>query len=310
MHRSRRTLPSSHGQRSSRDETTTMAAIYLLILFPAIFLSSLLDLSSQDPQSIHHLLPQLHDAKLKVAQLESSLEEIIQKVKDRDLYLEEGEYRIQEMEKKINDLQSTLSNLKGGSLPLPADQKVNVLEEEIRVLWATSRKNNFDLHVLESKAREAEDRLQTVTSQVEKMADIVSEQWIQIQQFEQALQLREMSILKARRRARIPRCSFLKFINDLSGEYLPKSLGPLGSHLFGMESAFGSYISQTLHQLERFFSTVKESHHELQGFIKREMERHEFSARIANEELVFFVASALIIFPVLSAWMLLSSQLH
>ncbi|KAF2303287.1 hypothetical protein GH714_016368 [Hevea brasiliensis] len=214
------------------------------------------------------------------------------------------------MEKKINDLQSTLSNLKGGSLPLPADQKVNVLEEEIRVLWATSRKNNFDLHVLESKAREAEDRLQTVTSQVEKMAEIVSEQWIQIQQFEQALQLREMSILKAQRRARIPRCSFLKFINDLSGEYLPKSLGPLGSHLFGMESAFGSYISQILHQLERFFSTVKESHHEMQGFIKREMERHEFSARIANEELVFFVASALIIFPVLSAWMLLSSQLH
>jgi hypothetical protein len=36
-------------------------------------------------------------------------------------------------------------------------------------LWATLRKNNFDIHVLESKAREAEDRLQMVTSQVQKV---------------------------------------------------------------------------------------------------------------------------------------------
>ncbi|OAY26240.1 uncharacterized protein LOC110603055 [Manihot esculenta] len=287
-----------------------MAAVYLLILFPAIFCSSLLALSSQVPPSTHLLLPQLHEAKLKVAQLESSLEELIRQVKDRDLYLEERENQILEMEKKINDLQSTLLKLKGGSLPLLADEKINVLEEEIRVLWATSRRNNFDLHVLESKVRDAEDGLKSVTSEVEKMADVVSEQWIQIQQFEQALQLREMSILKAQRQARTSRCSFLKFINYLSSEYLPNSLGPLGLHLFGAESAFGSYISQSLHQLERFFSTMKESHHELQGFIKREMGRHEFTAQIANDELVFFVASALIIFPILSAWMLLSSQLH
>ncbi|KAJ6402121.1 hypothetical protein OIU84_014243 [Salix udensis] len=173
-----------------------------------------------------------------------------------------------------------------------ADDKIKVLEEEVRVLWATLRKNNFDIHVLESKAREAEDRLEMITSQAEKMEDIVSERWIQIQHFEQALQLKEMR-LKAQRQARPPRWTFLNVFQ------LP----------FCEESALRAYVSQTFSWLKRFYSTVKESHHELQVFVKQEMERHEFTACLANKEIVFFMASALIIFPVLSAWILLSSQL-
>ncbi|KAM2940012.1 hypothetical protein COP2_029423 [Malus domestica] len=36
------------------------------------------------------------------------------------------------------------------------------------------------------KARDAKDRLETVASQAQKMNDIVTEQWIQIQRLEQA----------------------------------------------------------------------------------------------------------------------------
>ncbi|XP_020541316.1 uncharacterized protein LOC105649583 isoform X2 [Jatropha curcas] len=263
-----------------------MVAVYR-ILFPAIILSSLLDLTSADQQSNRHLLLQLDEAKLKISQLESSLEEIIQKVNARDVYLLERENQIQEMEKKINDLQSARSNLKGASLPV--DDRIKLLEEEVRVLWETLRKNNFDLHVLESKAQEADDRLEAVTLQVERMAGIVSEQWIQIQQFEQALQLREMTISKYQRQMRASRCSFLKFAKNLSNIYLPKSLGPMGSYLFGEDSTLGPYISRTLHLLKRLYSTAKEYHHELQGFVKAEMDRHEFTAYLANEELIFFV---------------------
>ncbi|XP_050230679.1 uncharacterized protein LOC126679742 isoform X2 [Mercurialis annua] len=232
-----------------------MVAVTLFILFPAIIISSLIDLTSQDPHSSsHHLLTQLHEANLKVAQLESSVEKITQKVKASDSYLQSQEKQIQDMEKMINHLRFTLSNLKTGSLLI--DERINVLEEEVRALWATSRKNNFDIYVLRSRAEEAEDRLQIKISQVDKMADVVSEQWIQIQQFEQALQLRQMNVLKAQKRVGHPRCSFLK----------------------------------------------------LQGLIKREMERH--AACLVNEELVFFVASALIIFPLFGAWLLLSSKLR
>uniref|UniRef100_A0A2P2L322 Uncharacterized protein n=1 Tax=Rhizophora mucronata TaxID=61149 RepID=A0A2P2L322_RHIMU len=47
---------------------------------------------------------------------------------------------------------------------------------------------------------------------------------------------------------------------------------------------------------------------QLQAFVRQEMERHEFTASLAHQELVFFVASALIVFPVLSAWTWLSSK--
>lgn len=268
---------------------------YLLpFVFPAI-LSAVLGLSSQDHQN------QLYEAKLRITQSESRLEEITQNINDRDRYLERCENLIGELDHKLNHLQSVFSHLK------VADDKIKDLEEEVRVLWATLRKNNFDIHVLESKAREAEDRLQMVTSQVQKMEDIVSERWIQIQQFEQALQLKEIR-LKAQRQARPPRWTFLKFFSYLSGEYLPNAHGLLSSH-FSEESALRAYVSQTFSWLKRFYSTVKESHHELQVFVKQEMERHEFTACLANQEIVFFVASALIIFPVLSAWILLSSQL-
>ncbi|CAL8150745.1 unnamed protein product [Prunus armeniaca] len=42
---------------------------------------------------------------------------------------------------------------------LATDERLNALEEEVRLLWAASRKYNFDLHLLEFKAQDAEDRL-------------------------------------------------------------------------------------------------------------------------------------------------------
>ncbi|WCJ27090.1 hypothetical protein M5689_008864 [Euphorbia peplus] len=278
-----------------------------VILFPAILLlSSLLDLSSQQE---HLLLSQLHDSKLKIAKLESDLEEIELKLEATDIYLQERDKQLREMDERIHYLQSILSNFKSASFA--ADEKVKSLEEEVKVLWATLRRNNFDLYVLQSKVQEAEERLQAATLNVEKMEDIVSERWIQIQQFEQALQLKEKAILKAQRRVSPRRCSFLKLMDDLSSKYLSKYIEPLylDLYLFGKDSAFRSFMSQTQHHFVLFYSKVKESHYELQGFIKREMERHEFTAHLANEELVFVVASTLVIFPVLSAWLFLSSHL-
>ncbi|PQQ01719.1 uncharacterized protein Pyn_07678 [Prunus yedoensis var. nudiflora] len=52
---------------------------------------------------------------------------------------------------------------------LATDERLNALEEEVRLLWAASRKYNFDLHVLESKAQDAEGRLETVGSQAQKI---------------------------------------------------------------------------------------------------------------------------------------------
>ncbi|MBA0623289.1 hypothetical protein Godav_008760 [Gossypium davidsonii] len=77
------------------------------------------------------------------------------------------------------------------------------------------------------------------------MAEVVTEQWVQIQHLEQALQIAKMRALQAQKQRNM-RCTFLK-----------------------------------------------------------EMQRNELTAAFVNDELVFFLASAFITFPILGAWMLL-----
>ncbi|KAB2096758.1 hypothetical protein ERO13_A01G131222v2 [Gossypium hirsutum] len=71
------------------------------------------------------------------------------------------------MENKITYLQSVISTLKDDSLL--ADEKLKALQEEVRLLWDASRKNNFELHVLESEAQDTEDRVEAVNLKVEKV---------------------------------------------------------------------------------------------------------------------------------------------
>lgn len=287
--------------------TNSVHLIPLLFLFPAFFSSSLFVLSettcspSRTPDGGGRdgsSLSQLHQFNLKIARLESILAESVQNLSEKIVRIEEREKRIDEMSQKIHHLQSVLSALKGDSIR--ADVRINALEEEVRILWEASRKLNFDLHVLESKAQDAEDRLKTVASQARKMTDIVTEQWIQIQRLEQALYITQARTMRLQRQVSSGSCTFLEFMNRLYDDHLPKMVGP----------NLRSYFSQAQHQLKRVFEAVKKSHHELQHFIKDKLEENEFTAALAHEELVFFMASAVITFPIMSAWMLLSSKFH
>ncbi|KAG4960424.1 hypothetical protein JHK82_037112 [Glycine max] len=272
----------------------------LALLLPVLLLlPTSLSVSAQT-QPNYHYASQISQINLKIAHLESVLEESNTRLKERDAHLEECERRMNELSEKIHHLHSTLSAMKADSLH--AERQYTALEEEVQLLWHTLRRNNFDLHILESKAQDAEERLEELTSRVEKMGDIVNEQWIQVQHLEQALHITKMRTLKAQRLTSVTRCTFMKFINVLLDD-----LRALHSYVFGERTIVSSLISQTLDQLKRCSSLTKKYHHQLQGFIKDLMERNELTASIANDELVFFLASALITFPLMSAWMLLSS---
>lgn len=271
-------------------------ANFLLVLFPALLLSyrSVISESSALPPQIdgkhkvsNDLVLELQEVKLKIAWLESVLDQWIGTLEAKRIYLDEREKQIEEMAHQIRDLQSDLSSFKGG--PSYVEERVIALEEEVRQLWAASRNNNFELHSYKIKAQDAEAKVEEVTSRVEKISDIVTEQWIQIQQLEQALKVIEMRSLGTRRQVR---CSFFKILEPC---------------LFGKESTLASYLSRALYKMKGNFATAKKYHHQLQGHIKQKMETYELTAALANEELVFFMASAVIVFPVMVAWMWLST---
>ncbi|XP_010260325.1 PREDICTED: uncharacterized protein LOC104599470 [Nelumbo nucifera] len=283
--------------------------VILLLLSVAAALSGSTPLASQlDSETVcgdqnNDLICELQRTKLKISRLESILEESIKILNAKIFHLEEQEKLIEEMSHKIILLQSSLLKIKGDSSYV--EERVNALEEEVRLLWDASRKNNFKIHILEYKAQDEEERLEVITSQYEKMADIVTEQWIQIQQLEQALHIAERT-LTAQRKVGSYRWRVTKFIKDFCGHYLQKMIRLLHQHLFDQDSVLGSCLSEAWHQLKRTIIAAKKYHHELQVFVKHEMERNEFTAAIANQEVVFFVASALITFPVISTliWLL------
>lgn len=273
---------------------TITITLFLLALF---LVQTSLPVSAE---SIDHFNSQINQINLKIAHLESVLEETNQKLTERDLYLEECEKRMDHMSEKILHLHSTLSSIKVDSLR--AETHIKALEEEVQLLWAALRKNNFDLHILKSKADDNEKSLEEVTSRVEKMSGIVTEQWIQVQHLEQALHIAKMRALKAQWQVSLRRCTFLKFINNVYHD-----LRAVESFVFGERPIVGSFISKALDYFKRCCSMTKKYHHQLQGSVKDLMKRNELTASLANDELVFFLVSALMTFPFMSAWMLLSS---
>ncbi|KAI3829277.1 hypothetical protein L1987_03396 [Smallanthus sonchifolius] len=226
-------------------------------------------------QSSHrHLIDEIREAELKIVRLESVLEESIWKVDSKNMYIKESEKLIKEITSEFDHLQSVLLTMKNYSSC--ANERFNRLEEEVRLLWVTARKNNFELHNLESIAQDAENSLEVTKSRVEMMTAIVNEQWIQIQHLDQAFVIVEKEIKEVKRQ--VSRCSFLKFV----------------------KRQFGNILDDCWEALETTWSTIKQNHHRLQQFVKKEMQKWEYTATFANKEEVFFVASALIIFPALS----------
>ncbi|OVA00332.1 hypothetical protein BVC80_1183g19 [Macleaya cordata] len=220
----------------------------------------------QDSQMIckdntNPLICEIQEMKLKISRLESILEESMGSLNTKIHNLEEKEKLIEKMDDKIDFLQTELINLKKDSTY--AVERVNALEEEVRLLWAASRKNNFDLHSLESKVQDTEINLEVVASEVEKIGSIVTEQWIQIRQLDQALQVTEMRILRVQSKTGSTRCTFLKFIKDFSVLHHPKLHRVLDLVFVGKKSFLGSYMSQALYQFKRIVSAAQRYHHEV-----------------------------------------------
>ncbi|XP_015943127.1 uncharacterized protein LOC107468362 [Arachis duranensis] len=270
--------------------------VVIFLAFSPLLHSSL----SASAEPTDQFTSQIHQINLKIAHLESVLEENNNKLKERDAYLEQVENRMNEMSEKILLLQSALSKMKTDSLD--AEKRVEALEEEVQLLWSALRRNNFELHILISKAQDTEKTLEEVTLRVEKMNNIVTEQWIQVQHLEQALHITKMRTLKAPRLASFTRCTFLRITNTLLDD-----LRALHSYVSRERTSVSSLVSRAMDQFKRCSSVAKKYHHQLQGFIKSLMKRNEFTASLANDELIFFLASAVIIFPAFSAWVLLSS---
>ncbi|ONK80157.1 uncharacterized protein A4U43_C01F14500 [Asparagus officinalis] len=298
----------NHNGKFKRRFMLSFFSVHLL-LCAAIF--ALSDLDSSSSSNYHGLISELDDLNLKVSRLETILEENTYILVSKTLDLDEYNKQIEELEHEIQFLQNSLNKMKtSAGSSSDSETVVAALEQEVRLLWAESRKNNFNYHMLESKANEEENKVKEVTSVIVKMENIITEQWIQIRQLEQSLQM--MKIMKSNvhkkstakaQKERPILFSVLKFMKGVRYGYLSDGGGPdLVDAFFPGNYISKSFISRAIDHLKRMWSAIKKWHHELQGSVKWALEMNEFTAPLANKEVIFFLASVLVVMPIMSAW--------
>ncbi|XP_010904904.1 uncharacterized protein [Elaeis guineensis] len=304
--------------RRSGDGRYLLLRSGVLLASVAVLLSAALsDLKASSRNDA--VVSELEEMELKIARLESFLEENTKILNSKTLHLEEKNKLIEEMEYKIQLLQNALHSIKKSpSDSSYSEDRITAMEEEVQLLWNESRENNFKIHTLESLVDDEEEEMKAVASEVDKMKNIVTEQWIQIRQLEQAFQSTKIMASNVRKRiksedyndvARHIKCAIMKvlrFIKGIHHRYSPEIVG-LPDSFFLAGSFSKSFISQAYNEFKRIMSFALECHHELQDVVKDAMEMNKFTAPLANKEVAFFVAYAIMTFPILSAWVFCSS---
>ncbi|XP_064940398.1 uncharacterized protein LOC103999326 isoform X2 [Musa acuminata AAA Group] len=237
----------------------------VLLASSAVLLTAILGISDTSPSGSGALISEMEDLRLKTARLESILEESMETINSKEVHLEEKYKLIGEMEEKIQLLQNALHEIKGSvSDLLKAEDRISALEEEVQLLLEQSMKNENNIQTLESSADDASQKMEVTDYEIKKMDSLVTEQWIQIRQLEQAFQLTKMMTSKVLRRS---------LQKDMNRSRRPSK--------FAMSK--------------------------LQGFIKHEMQMHELTAGLANNLVIFILASTLMIAPIIFAWNVSSS---
>ncbi|XP_072148862.1 uncharacterized protein [Setaria viridis] len=261
------------------------------------------------------LRSEIEALRLKIAQLESLLEENTKTLNSKASILEEDNKLIEAMECDIQLLIDGPESTKDSKSKSYSAGNIKSMEDEVQQLQQEVSKINKNSDTIESLARDTERRVETLSSEVKKIEDIIAEQWIQIRQFEQAFVLTKMMASKVHERSRPLQMVFkwpgketilkaYRFRKAIRRQYIPDTDRPDVFFLGGSVSR--SSISIPYDQFKLFISSTQKFHHKVQVFLHDALESNTYSRCLANEPVTFVLAYLLVVSPMWIAWFLYS----
>ncbi|EMS60838.1 hypothetical protein TRIUR3_35060 [Triticum urartu] len=149
------------------------------------------DAGSSSAPDAEALRSEISELRLKLARLESILEENTKTSRSKAYTLEEGNKPTEAMETDNQLLRNEESY---------SESNIYIMEDEAQILQQEVRKINNIAYTIESLAIDAEKRVEFLSSEVKKIESIITEQWIQIRQFEQAFVVTKMMTSKVHKR--------------------------------------------------------------------------------------------------------------
>ncbi|KAG2650470.1 uncharacterized protein LOC120655532 isoform X4 [Panicum virgatum] len=241
------------------------------------------------------LRSEIEALRLKVAQLESLLEENTNTLNSKSSILEEDNKLIEAMERDIQLLMDGPESTKDSKIKSYSAGNIKSMEDEVQQLQQEVSKINKNSDTIESLARDTERRVETLGSEVKKM--MASKVHDRSRPSEMVYKWPgKETILKAYR-----------FRKAIRRQYIPDTDRPDVFFLGGSVSR--SSIAIPYNQFKFFISSTQKFHHKVQVFLHDALESNRYSRGLANEPVTFIMAYLLVVSPMWIAWFLYSTRL-
>ncbi|KAJ1257232.1 hypothetical protein BS78_K155000 [Paspalum vaginatum] len=216
------------------------------------------------------LLSEIEALRLKVARLESLLEENANTLNSKASILEEDNKLIEAMERGIQLLVNEPASAKKSQRKSYSAGDIKSMEDEVQLLHQEISKINSNSYTIESLAHNTQKRVEALSLEVQKIEDINTEQWIQIRQLEQAFVLTKMMTSKVHKRSRLSDTAYkwpgketiVKHIRNIEFGICLRGASYVRScfsHTYKESRSFVQAINRYCHEASRFCKTI---HHQ------------------------------------------------
>ncbi|XP_057837248.1 uncharacterized protein LOC131047394 isoform X3 [Cryptomeria japonica] len=287
---------------------------------------------SQQKQKRESLELQLSEAESRAREFSVKYEKLQKDLAEQKTRVQKAEKAFKLAETKMLKAQAEaklkaeeMNKVHGAWLPPWLVVHFGKFQAFVTSYWASHVKPAMDtvLDKASEKAAAAHDwvkpHLETTQTYVHKWSPVVKEQWQQvivtvaphvevfkakvISSYEVSWDKINPHLMKAEEFLR----PHLQTVKDLSGPYIDQVASVSQPHIDKAKVILQPYQDQAIHAYRRFLTTATDYHHQLQGHVRKSLKKHEITAALATKELVWFLASALLAFPVLGLFMVYSS---
>ncbi|RCV06106.1 hypothetical protein SETIT_1G137400v2 [Setaria italica] len=253
------------------------------------------------------LRSEIEALRLKIAQLESLLEENTKTLNSKASILEEDNKLIEAMECDIQLLIDGPESTKDSKSKSYSAGNIKSMEDEVQQLQQEVSKINKNSDTIESLARDTERRVETLSSEVKKYAGDIDLKDIFLRGASYAWSCFSHTYKQSSSfRQEINRYyhEAYRFRKAIRRQYIPDTDRPDVFFLGGSVSR--SSISIPYDQFKLFISSTQKFHHKVQVFLHDALESNTYSRCLANEPVTFVLAYLLVVSPMWIAWFLYS----
>ncbi|WVZ76312.1 hypothetical protein U9M48_024296 [Paspalum notatum var. saurae] len=254
------------------------------------------------------LLSEIEALRLKVARLESLLEENANTLDSKASILEEENKLIEGMERDSQLIVNETASAKKPQRKSCSAGDIKSMEDEVQLLHHEVCMVNSNSYTIESLAHDTEKRVEALSLEVQKYIRNIEFNGIYLRGASYARSCffdtykMSRSFLQAINRYYHEASRFRKAIRH---QYIPDIDKPNVFFLGGSVSR--SSISLPYNQFKIFMSSTQKLHHEVQVFIHGVMQSNKYSKGLANEPVTFILAYLVVISPMWIAWFLYST---